>query len=606
MKCKSKSILSFLLVLSVMLTGLLPCTTAYAADVTNPGDAKSAAVLSTGGLIMRVGVPMSVLIYVDEYGNVTTPDYLPIINNSPAPIYVRSLTVTPQNGWTLDPMGTDYSSFKIGRRNYWLSINGMDPRESINFISPIPGNDTFNLNLDADVAPQSESINGLDIGLISISFSWTMDENAEEDNQDMNFTVHSITHGDEGRLTFSMTVESPGLAEFSMVPAGSSPPSNGTIGFSLESAGYQTVDVEIYGGYDNSVDYDVYVWVYDAEWNLTGPVKVLLAAYGSETGGGDSGTGDDYEHEGVIPEGYILATDADFSGTRDGEFRYIGSNPYVVVPHVIKGVSVTSYYYMFEGTDVKGVASDNPNITDMSYMFANSTSETLDLTYLDTSNVVNMSGMFYFTSAKNLDLSDFDTSKVTDMSSMFYGYSDTTLDLSGFDTSNVTDMSWMFAYSYFSPDFTNLVTSNVTNMAGMFEGNYSTTLDLTGLDTSSVTDMSNMFKGGRATSYDFSNFDTRNVTNMSNMFNENGATTLDLSNFDTSRLTNMSYMFRMGSVETLDISSFRLTEIQPSISGIFEYADNLTTVYVRAQEDIDYIIERSYSEIPDTINFVIK
>lgn len=709
----SKKLLSLLLVLSVVLAGLFPSTAVYASEVTNPGSGKSTAVLSSDGAIMSVGVPMSVLIYVDATGEVTTPDYLPIINNSPAPIYVRSLTIEPKNDWTLDPMNTDYKNFNPGQKHYWLSINGLDPSEPIAFATPISGSSSLNLDLSAGVAPQRSAINNFDIGVLRLSFGWTMQDgdqgdqggdqgfgfsvegatfsapkryavtfNAletgmyfvaatlpndpapedpysaqimesvnisktgtqehtvlfasadegmteadiyvwrmtdtgdfvgpvkvevrEESNQDINFEVHSVNHGSEGTIEFHMTVEAPSMVEFAMVPAGSQPPQKGTRSFSLDYAGTQTRGVEIYGGYDNSIDYDIYVWVYDAEWNPVGPVKVLLAAYGSGTGdddSGDDGTGPNGE---FIPEGYVLATDEDFSGTRDGEFRYIGSKPYVVVPHVIKGVPVTSYYSMFEGTDVKGVASDNPNITDMSYMFAYSTSETLDLTYLYTSNVVNMSGMFNFTSAKNLDLSDFDTSKVTDMSSMFYGYSDTTLDLSGFDTSNVTDMSWMFAYSYFSPDFTNLVTSNVTNMAGMFEGNYSTTLDLTGLDTSSVTDMRNMFKGGRATSYDFSNFDTRNVTNMTDMFEENDATTLDLSNFDISSLTKMSSMFRYSSATTIDISSFRLAEIQPSIINIFGYADNLTTVYVRSQADIDYIIANHDAAIPDNINFVIK
>jgi len=707
--------LSLMLVLSVVLAGLLPSTAVYASEVNTPGSKSSSSVtLTTEGLLLSVTVPTSVLIYVDEQGEVTTPDYLQITNHSIAPVYAHTLEVTPFNGWTLDPPGTSYKGTKLNNnKHYWLSFNGLDPSDGpINLSTLISGHSSLNLDLLADVAPQREAIHAFNIGEIIVTVGWDINEDVQEPvippetggftvgdvyheyvdgygdfvfiplltggvgdyrviivaeggdpetqaltdevrekksegsttvgvplpgynpalayevyvtcvdddesetivkvlspkevDPDIDFEVHSVDHGGEGIVEFYMTVEAPCMVEFAMVPAGSQPPQKGTRSFSLDYAGTQTRGVEIYGGYDDSIDYDIYVWVYDAEWNPVGPVKVLLAAYGSETGdddSGDDGTGPNGE---FIPEGYTLATDADFSGTRDGDFRYIGSKPYVVVPHVIKGVPVTSYYYMFGGTDVKGVASDNPNITDMSRMFESSTSETLDLTYLDTSNVVNMSNMFSYTSAKNLDLSGFDTSNVTDMSGMFYGYSDTTLDLSGFDTSNVTDMSWMFAYSYYSPDFTNLDTSNVTNMAGMFEGNYSTTLNLTGLDTSSVTDMSNMFKGGRATSYDFSNFDTSNVTNMSSMFDDNDATTLDLSNFDTSSLTNMSSMFRYSSATTVDISSFNLAEIQPSISDIFDYADNLTTVYVRAQEDIDYIIERSYSEIPDTINFVIK
>lgn len=79
----------------------------------------------------------------------------------------------------------------------------------------------------------------------------------------------------------------------------------------------------------------------------------------------------------VQAEGYVLATDEDFSGETDGKFKYIGSDKLVIVPNVIKGVDVTSYESMFEKTYVEGVASYNPNITDMSFMFFGSQATTL-------------------------------------------------------------------------------------------------------------------------------------------------------------------------------------------------------------------------------------
>ncbi|WP_285119910.1 BspA family leucine-rich repeat surface protein [Lactococcus petauri] len=65
---------------------------------------------------------------------------------------------------------------------------------------------------------------------------------------------------------------------------------------------------------------------------------------------------------------------------------------------------------------------------------------------LDTSSVTDMKYMFWNSSSlTTLDLSGFDTSKVTDMSSMFAEASSlTTLDLSSFDTSNVTNMNYAF------------------------------------------------------------------------------------------------------------------------------------------------------------------
>ena len=111
---------------------------------------------------------------------------------------------------------------------------------------------------------------------------------AKEVNQDINFEVHSVNHGSEGIVEFYMTV---GLAWWNLLwyLLGHNHHKS-TRSFSLDYAGTQTRGVEIYGGYDNSIDYDIYVWVYDAEWNQES-VKVLLAAYGSETGDDDSGSG---------------------------------------------------------------------------------------------------------------------------------------------------------------------------------------------------------------------------------------------------------------------------------------------------------------------------
>ena len=154
-----------------------------------------------------------------------------------------------------------------------------------------------------------------------------------------------------------------------------------------------------------------------------------------------------------IPSYYVMATDADFSGTIDGRFTYIGSDDYVIIPHKIKGVTVTkmggSGYGMFslDASIVKGVATlEGHSITNMAYMFYGSQATTLELSYLDTSNVTVMDYMFYSPQATSLDLSSFDTSNVTNMAEMFYYSQATTLDLSSFDTSNVTNMTYMFAF----------------------------------------------------------------------------------------------------------------------------------------------------------------
>lgn len=228
----------------------------------------------------------------------------------------------------------------------------------------------------------------------------------------------------------------------------------------------------------------------------------------------------------LAPKGYVLARDEDFQlNSIEGEhgtinyYQYTGGDEYVVVPDEIDGTEITSYFYMFYNTYVKGVASTNPNVTSMVYMFTYNFADTLDLRYLDTSGVTDMSNMFTLCGAPILDLSNFDTSKVTNMANMFADSYATEINVSGFDT------------------------SNVTNMSGMFTNSQAPILDLKNFNTSKVTNMSNMFFWSKATTINVSNFNTSNVTDMSSMFEQSKATLLDLSSFDTANVTNMNLMF---------------------------------------------------------------
>ena len=122
----------------------------------------------------------------------------------------------------------------------------------------------------------------------------------------------------------------------------------------------------------------------------------------------------------VCGSGAYLATDADFSGATNGNFRYIGTETRVILPTTINGITLTSYANMFNGTAVTEVISDNPNITNMSGMFSGSTAESIDLSCLNTSGVTNMGSMFYQSQATSIDFSNVDTSSVINMSFMFY------------------------------------------------------------------------------------------------------------------------------------------------------------------------------------------
>lgn len=154
-----------------------------------------------------------------------------------------------------------------------------------------------------------------------------------------------------------------------------------------------------------------------------------------------------------IPPGYELATDADFQvlspdipGVKT-YYRYIGTKPYVVIPHKIKGVELKDddYSEMFTGNQhVRGVASNNPMITGMQFMFYQSEALSLDLRYLDTSNVRDMAFMFAQSQATTINLSTFNTSKVEDMGRMFQFSKVKTLNLDHFDCSNLIYTVLMF------------------------------------------------------------------------------------------------------------------------------------------------------------------
>ena len=230
--------------------------------------------------------------------------------------------------------------------------------------------------------------------------------------------------------------------------------------------------------------------------------------------------------------------------------------------------NVTNMYRMFNVLATKSLdlsSFDTSNVTDMSWMFANSqATEIKGLNKFNTSKVTNMSQMFSYSKMTILDLSSFDTSNVTDMSWMFANSQATEIKgLNKFNTSKVTDMNYMFAYSKAPTlNLSNFDTSKVTNMGDMFYESKATALDLNNFDTSKVTDMSGMFAYSKAPTLDLSSFDTSNVANMGSMFQNSQATEIKgLNKFNTSKVTSMGWMFYNSKATTLDLSSFDTSNV---------------------------------------------
>ncbi|MDF2537143.1 MAG: lipoprotein [Herbinix sp.] len=468
-----RKILSTLLAVMILLAS--STTQAFASEVSAPGEATTSAVLTTEATLMNVTLPLAVMIYVDADGNVFTPDNLQITNNSAGPIQVLSLEVVPDNGWTLDPVSTDYINYKSGLKHFNMTLNGMDPAlGALTFPTPINGGESLLLEFDAEVSPQKEALNAIKIGEMIITVDWYSDEAA--------------------------------------------------------------IDPEVPDPEDPEV---------------------------TDPGETDPETG--------YPAGYVLAADSDFEGDYDGGFMYIGTAENIIMPATIKGVNVTSYRNMFANTGIKGVISENPNITTMEQMFQNTSSDTLELD-LNTTSVTTMAKMFSGSQALSLDLSGFSTSNLVDMSNMFADSKALSLDLSSMDTRNVTNMTAAFSNSSASViDLSATNTSNVTNMQNLFANSKVLSLDLTNFETSKVTSMSGMFKNCEARSISFDgSYNTASVLNMNSMFEGAKVEALDLTNFVTSNTTGMMYMFRNCEATTINFGSGFDTSKLISMTSMFE------------------------------------
>ena len=276
-----------------------------------------------------------------------------------------------------------------------------------------------------------------------------------------------------------------------------------------------------------------------------------------------------YKPKYVYPEYYVLASDEDFSGDRDGYFIYTGNLEYIIIPEYIKGVKVTKFFgnkfdrLFYTNPFVKGVAFENPlNIIDTSYLFYKHQSETLELNYLYTPNVINMESMFEDCEALNINANLLDTANVTTMKKMFKHSKASTINFLNFNTQKVTNFSEMFhGASVEHLDLSSFDTSSAYTLAEMFRSARALSINLSSFNTANVTDMDLLFYGSRALSLDLSSFNTSKITNMKDMFAYCEAIEINLSSFDTSKVTNMSYMFSHSHAQSLDLSSFDTSKV---------------------------------------------
>ena len=272
-------------------------------------------------------------------------------------------------------------------------------------------------------------------------------------------------------------------------------------------------------------------------------------------------------------------------------------------------------------SSIEGMENLNTsNVTDMSWMFSNSSSLTdIDISMLDTSKVTTMEAMFYECKAvKNINIKGIDTSKVKYMGKsrkygrgMFEGCTSlVNVDISQLNMDSLVSTSSMFkdCSSLTSIDFSGRNLNAVTDMNSMFSGcSNATTINLTGTTTRDVTDLGDLFYNcSKLTDIDFSGFSTSKVTTITSLVNGCAALTkVDLSTFDTSnvinmsallnnatilkeiilgdsfttgKVTDMSYMFNgCNTLESLDLSNFDTSNVT-TMQNMFWKCNSVTQI----------------------------
>ncbi len=240
--------------------------------------------------------------------------------------------------------------------------------------------------------------------------------------------------------------------------------------------------------------------------------------------------------------------------------------------------NVTFLEGMFRGAkkfnqDLSKWATKLLKVTNMNYMFTNTTEFNGNISNWDVSNVTTMIGMFSNASAFNQDISNWNVSNVTNMSSMFNYASKFNVDISNWDVSNVTDMSFMFrSSSEFNQDLSKWATklSKVTSMKYMFDSAQKFNQDISSWDVSAVTNMESMFSGASIFNQDLSGWDVSKVTNMKRMFFRAKAFSQDISNWDISQVTNMANMFDYAGVSTVNYDKILIgwsaKTVQPNVT----------------------------------------
>ena len=539
-------------------------------------------------------VPASLPITVSSDGAVTTATNAAIHNYGSSPIFVSSINVTAENGWSLATEDAAASA-SIGAKVISMGFNGswMDASGDVDTsgFERISSSDTLNISYDAKIPK----------------------------------VVTAESSSTAATATFVV-----GLPTVPTMAAGSS--------WYKSAQGRNTITKITFMDSYTPASYDE-KWAADV--NGTGDITCYRT--GTEIIIAGNGTGKILAN---ANSSYLFSYSSSkpFPGlSSKNRFTKLTSIENLALLDTAKVTNMDSMFHNCTGLtslDVSGL--DTANVTDISGMFIGCSGLTsLDVSNFDTANVTDMNSMFKGCSALTTIYAGdaWNTDKVTSSNDMFGNCSKLKGAIS-YDTSktDATYANWTTGYLtykgltatlaagsswYKSSENRNTITK-ITFMdsytpasydekwAADVDGTGDITCYRTGTEILIAGNGAGKIKANADSSFLFSSagdnrftkltsienlalLDTANVTNISYIFRScSGLTSLDVSHFDTANVTNMSDMFQICSgLTSIDVSRFDTSKVT-DMTWMFGGCSGLTTIYAGDAWNTDKVTDSNY------------
>lgn len=375
-------------------------TSAYATDLSSPGNGVAKVQINQSATILNVTVPTSLPVTVNNNNEVSVASGIKIINSSFGPIKVSNAQIVNLNSWSLVDYTTDFKSSKVGLKQFGFQLQGSSVPNtglcSLDNFATINGGEELPITYLAKTAVQPYTVTA-DVGSVVFTVSWDTTSSG---------AINNITD----YYTFTLFRQS-GLNSFL-----------GCSWDDLEASGLA------WSGYNIS---------------LTDSFKTALE---SNSGNGasykDWNPGDPLPNPGSTYQSTVV----------DGAVAvFLMMNCKSLDLSLWDTSNIVNMSTMFgycqSLTSLNLSSFNTSKVTNMSSMFKSCQDITeLNLSAFNTSNVTNMSEMIdSCTNITTINLSSFNTLKVTDFSNMIFGCQYlSSIDLSTFDISDGSTTTSMF------------------------------------------------------------------------------------------------------------------------------------------------------------------